>query len=482
VAAIEKVASDRRRRDGRRHRRSPRQRRRAGGAARHRARRGRRPQRARPGAIARMLKADPAPFMHAARAKARDPGQSRGRPRPARRLRLDRRGGGRAIDVKQRRLPEDRRRAQAGLDRLEQHLDDPAREARRGPAGELQQRLPHHPLLQPAALHAAARAGRRAADPARVAERSSASSATCGSARASSTARTRRASSPTASAPSGSQAATKAAPSGLTVEEADAVAGRPLGFPKTGVFGLLDLVGLDLMPHMSRSHAREPAARRRLSEIHEDRPLLQKMIAEGYTGRKGKGGFYRLNVARRRKRKQAIDLATGAYARRVKPRLASVEAARRGGLRALLEHPDAGGRFAWACCRRRSPTPPRWCRRSPTTSPRSTRRCARLQLEVGALRAPRPARTGVVRRRGSPPRAAGAAAARQGRRRHLLSGRGRRAAGSSRPGGAYDDVARARGRAAARRREARVAAGGEERLGQPLGPRRRRAASSSTPR
>jgi 3-hydroxyacyl-CoA dehydrogenase len=37
---------------------------------------------------------------------------------------------------------------------------------------------------------------------------------------------------------------------GLTVEEADAVAGRPLGIPKTGVFGLMDLVGIDLMPHI----------------------------------------------------------------------------------------------------------------------------------------------------------------------------------------------------------------------------------------
>ena len=40
---------------------------------------------------------------------------------------------------------------------------------------------------------------------------------------------------------------------GLTVEEADAVMGRPMGVPKTGVFGLLDLVGLDLMPHVAAS-------------------------------------------------------------------------------------------------------------------------------------------------------------------------------------------------------------------------------------
>ncbi|GIT47728.1 MAG: hypothetical protein Ct9H300mP13_5240 [Gammaproteobacteria bacterium] len=40
---------------------------------------------------------------------------------------------------------------------------------------------------------------------------------------------------------------------GLTVEEADAIIGRPMGIPKTGVFGLMDLVGIDLQPHVAAS-------------------------------------------------------------------------------------------------------------------------------------------------------------------------------------------------------------------------------------
>ena len=40
---------------------------------------------------------------------------------------------------------------------------------------------------------------------------------------------------------------------GLTVEEADAIVGRPMGIPKTGVFGLYDLIGLDLMLDVSNS-------------------------------------------------------------------------------------------------------------------------------------------------------------------------------------------------------------------------------------
>src|SRR5207253_527604 len=35
---------------------------------------------------------------------------------------------------------------------------------------------------------------------------------------------------------------------GIKIEEADAVMGKPLGFPKTGMFGLYDLIGIDLMP------------------------------------------------------------------------------------------------------------------------------------------------------------------------------------------------------------------------------------------
>ena len=40
------------------------------------------------------------------------------------------------------------------------------------------------------------------------------------------------------------------AQSGLTVEEADVIVGRPMGIPKTGIFGLMDLTGIDLGPHV----------------------------------------------------------------------------------------------------------------------------------------------------------------------------------------------------------------------------------------
>ena len=134
---------------------------------------------------------------------------------------------------------------------------------------------------------------------------------------------------------------------GLTVEEADAVCGRPMGIPKTGVFGLLDLVGLDLMPHVLGSLAGALPETDAFHAVRREPELIRKMIADGYTGRKGKGGFYRLDTSSGKRVKEAIDLETGAYHPAQKPRLDSVEAARKGGLRALMEHPDKGGRYAW---------------------------------------------------------------------------------------------------------------------------------------
>ena len=134
---------------------------------------------------------------------------------------------------------------------------------------------------------------------------------------------------------------------GISVEEADAVLGRPTGVPKTGVFALLDLVGLDLMPHIIGAMAKTLPAGDMFHDVYRRPELIERMIADGYTGRKGDGGFYRLDLTSGEKVKQAIDLQSGEYHDAVKPGLASVAASRDGGLRALVGHPDRGGRYAW---------------------------------------------------------------------------------------------------------------------------------------
>ena len=100
---------------------------------------------------------------------------------------------------------------------------------------------------------------------------------------------------------------------GLTIEEADAIMGRPFGVPKTGVFGLMDLVGLDLMPHVNASMAGALPKDDEFHAINRDIPVIGKLIADGYTGRKGKGGFYRLNKTGGKRLRETLDLATGDF-------------------------------------------------------------------------------------------------------------------------------------------------------------------------
>ncbi|HEX2751618.1 MAG TPA: 3-hydroxyacyl-CoA dehydrogenase NAD-binding domain-containing protein [Alphaproteobacteria bacterium] len=131
----------------------------------------------------------------------------------------------------------------------------------------------------------------------------------------------------------------------LTVEEADAIVGRPMGIPKTGIFGLVDLVGLDLMPHISKSLTEKLPADDGYVKIARQSAVIDKMIADGYTGRKGKGGFYRLNDKRE---KMAVDLDTGAERPATKPKMKAADNARKGGLKGLVETKDKGGDYAWA--------------------------------------------------------------------------------------------------------------------------------------
>lgn len=134
---------------------------------------------------------------------------------------------------------------------------------------------------------------------------------------------------------------------GLSVEEADSIMGKPLGFPKTGVFGLMDLVGIDLMPHIAKSLMSSLPPTDAFCTSYQLPDVMAKMIADGYTGRKGKGGFYRLNTSNGDKVKEAINLATGVYAKAEKPRLESADLGKKG-VRAVIQHPDKGGQYARA--------------------------------------------------------------------------------------------------------------------------------------
>ena len=133
---------------------------------------------------------------------------------------------------------------------------------------------------------------------------------------------------------------------GLSVEQADAMLGRPIGLPKPGVFALMDLIGIDLIPKVGQSlqsRLDEEDPFHKITGPGED--IIMSMIEEGYTGRKGKGGFYRLNRDDGKKVKEARDLSSGEY--RKANRRAAFPSAKMGkrGLSALMDCDDDGARF-----------------------------------------------------------------------------------------------------------------------------------------
>ena len=130
----------------------------------------------------------------------------------------------------------------------------------------------------------------------------------------------------------------------LSIEEADAVFGRPMGIPKTGVFGLYDLIGVDLMADVLKSFIKELPENDAFQIVAKEIPLVKKLIETGYTGRKGKGGFYRINKTDNKKILEAINLETGEYSTSQKINLGSEKM----DLNSLINREDKYGKYAWS--------------------------------------------------------------------------------------------------------------------------------------
>jgi len=130
----------------------------------------------------------------------------------------------------------------------------------------------------------------------------------------------------------------------LSIEEADAVFGRPMGVPKTGVFGLYDLIGIDLMADVLKSFIKELPKNDEFQIVAKEIPLITKLIETGYTGRKGKGGFYRMNKANNQKILEAINLESGEYLATKKIDL-GIDTVN---LNKLIDRDDKYGQYAWS--------------------------------------------------------------------------------------------------------------------------------------
>jgi 3-hydroxyacyl-CoA dehydrogenase len=130
----------------------------------------------------------------------------------------------------------------------------------------------------------------------------------------------------------------------LSIEEADAIFGRSMGIPKTGVFGLYDLIGIDLMADVLKSFIKELSNNDPFQEVAKEIPLVKKLIETGYTGRKGKGGFYRMNKTGATNVMEAINLKTGEYSTSQKINIGSDKV----DLKSLILRDDKFGEYAWS--------------------------------------------------------------------------------------------------------------------------------------
>ena len=80
----------------------------------------------------------------------------------------------------------------------------------------------------------------------------------------------------------------------ITVEKIDALLSKPLGLPPTGLYGLIDLIGLDVMYSVGKNLEinlpKNDIGRNFVSLPEEE----QKLYEKGQLGRKTGGGFYRV--------------------------------------------------------------------------------------------------------------------------------------------------------------------------------------------
>ena len=135
----------------------------------------------------------------------------------------------------------------------------------------------------------------------------------------------------------------------LQPEEADAIFGRPMGIPKTGVFGLYDLIGIDLMSDVAKSLINILPDNDVFHEVSEEIPSMKKMMDQGLLGNKSlKGGFYRFKDPEDSTTKETLNFSDFEYRNfdYTKPEIA-IDAEQQNDFTILLADETKYGRYAW---------------------------------------------------------------------------------------------------------------------------------------
>ncbi len=99
---------------------------------------------------------------------------------------------------------------------------------------------------------------------------------------------------------------------GIDMETIDALMSAPVGLPPTGLYGLVDLIGLDVMDFVGKNLALN-LPKFDLGEGFTDFPAgVQALLDRGQLGRKTGGGFYRVQkLDDGTRKKETFDLVAG---------------------------------------------------------------------------------------------------------------------------------------------------------------------------
>jgi len=142
-------------------------------------------------------------------------------------------------------------------------------------------------------------------------------------------------------------AAVEAINSNLSVEEADQIIMRIFNTPKTGVFGLIDLVGLDIVPPVLESLLNVLPKYDEYHEIQELPEIFRYMLDQKMFGRKSNGGFYKLGKVDGKNRKHSINLNSRKYSVSNKANIDTLKLYKKD-INAFLDCNDRFSNYAWS--------------------------------------------------------------------------------------------------------------------------------------
>lgn len=131
----------------------------------------------------------------------------------------------------------------------------------------------------------------------------------------------------------------------LAPQVADSLFGRPMGIPKTGVFGLYDLIGIDLMSDVVKSLVSILPSNDAFHAVSKPIEIMEKMISNDQRGNKSGRGFYFQKDASANK--QVLDFTTNSYTDFERPDIPIAIAAEKQGIKLLLEDDSVYGDYAW---------------------------------------------------------------------------------------------------------------------------------------